>query len=261
MELGLNGKVALVTGASRGIGAAIAIELAREGVHVCLVARDLAKLNEVAAEVRGIANVRTAVHVADLREPAGAAAAVKAATDAFGRLDILVNNAGATKRADFFTLTDEDFQDGFALKFHGYVRMTRAAWPHLRDVKGNIVNIVGIGSRAGSAEFTIGGAVNVAILNFTKAMADIGVKDGVRVNAINPGLIETERFGRNIERTMRNRSCSRAEAIAFLLSSHGTTRVGRPDEIGAMTAFLASDKADFLQGSIIDVDGGATRSL
>jgi NAD(P)-dependent dehydrogenase (short-subunit alcohol dehydrogenase family) len=261
MDLALNGKTALITGANRGIGAAIAVELAKEGVQVCLVARDLAKLNEVAAAIRDTANVRVAVHATDLREPAAAADSVKAAIDAFGRLDILVNNAGATKRADFFTLTDEDFTDGFALKFHGYVRMTRAAWPHLREVKGNIINIVGVGSRAGSAEFTIGGAVNVAILNFTKAMADIGIKDGVRVNAINPGLIETERFGRNIERTMRNRSCSREEAIAFLLAGHGTTRVGRPDEIGAMTAFLASGKADFLQGSIIDVDGGATRSL
>ena len=261
MDLGLNGKVALVTGASRGIGAAVAMELAKEGVHLCLVARDLTKLQEVAAAVHAIANVRTAVHAADLRNPAFATAAVTAATDAFGRLDILVNNAGATKRADFFTLTEEDWQDGFALQFHGYVRMTRAAWPHLQSAKGNIVNIVGIGSRAGSAEFTIGGSVNVAILNFTKAMADIGVKDGVRVNAINPGLIETDRFTRNVERTMKDRACSRDEAVTFLLSSHRTTRVGRPDEIGAMTAFLASDKADFVQGSIIDVDGGATRSL
>jgi 3-oxoacyl-[acyl-carrier protein] reductase len=261
MELGLDGKVALVTGASRGIGAAIALELAREGVHLCLVARDLAKLNEVAGAVRAIANVRTTVHATDLRDPAAGDAAVKAATDAFGRLDILVNNAGATKRADFFTLTEADWQDGFALKFHGYVRMTRAAWPHLKTAKGNIVNIVGVGSRAGSAEFTIGGSVNVAILNFTKAMADIGVKDGVRVNAINPGLIETDRFTRNIERTMRDRGLSRDAAVTFLLSSHRTTRVGRPEEIGAMTAFLASDKADFVQGSIIDVDGGATRSL
>jgi len=261
MELGLNGKVALVTGANRGIGAAIAMELAREGVHVCLVARDLTKLNEVAAALRDTANVRAAVHAADLREPSAAADAVKVATGTFGRLDILVNNAGATKRADFFTLSDEDFLDGFALKFHGYVRMTRAAWPHLRSARGNIVNIVGVGAHSGSAEFTIGGSVNVAILNFTKAMADIGLKDGVRVNAINPGLIETERFGRTTERTMRDRSCSRDEAIAYLLSSWGTTRVGRPDEIGAMTAFLASHRADYLQGSIIDVDGGATRSL
>ena len=261
MELGLNGKVALVTGASRGIGAAVAMELAREGVHLCLVARDRAKLDEVAAAVRAAANVRATVHVADLRQPDAAEAAVRAATEAFGRLDVLVNNAGATKRADFFTLTEADWQDGFALKFHGYVRLTRAAWPHLKACKGNIVNIVGIGSRAGSAEFTIGGSVNVAILNFTKAMADIGIKDGVRVNAINPGLIETDRFTRNVERTMLDRACSRDAAITFLLTSHGTSRVGRPEEIGALAAYLASDKADFMQGTIIDIDGGATRSL
>lgn len=261
MELGLRGKTALITGASRGIGASIATELAREGMDVCLVARDSAKLAEVAASIAATANVRTAVHAADLTDPAAAGPAVAAAIGAFGRLDLLVNNAGATKRADFFALTEEDWQDGFALKFHGYVRMTRAAWPHLRIARGSIVNIVGIGSRAGSAEFTIGGSVNVALLNFTKAMADIGINDGVRVNAINPGLIETDRFIRNVERVMRERSMDRDAAVRFLLSSHGTTRVGRPDEIGSFTAYLASEKADFIQGSIIDIDGGATRSL
>lgn len=261
MELGLRGKTALVTGASRGIGASIAAELAREGMDVCLVARDSAKLAEVAASISATANVRTAVHAADLSDPAGADPAVAAAIAAFGRLDLLVNNAGATKRADFFTLTEADWQDGFALKFHGYVRMTRAAWPHLRATRGSIVNIVGIGSRAGSAEFTIGGSVNVALLNFTKAMADIGINDGVRVNAINPGLIETDRFVRNVERVMKDRAVDRDSAVRFLLSSHGTTRVGRPDEIGALTAYLASEKADFIQGSVIDIDGGATRSL
>jgi 3-oxoacyl-[acyl-carrier protein] reductase len=261
MELGLNGKVALVTGASRGIGDAICAELAREGVHVCLVARDQAKLDEVAASISNTGSARTVTHAADLRQPDAAPAAVAAAVTAFGRLDILVNNAGATKRADFFTLTEEDWQDGFALKFHGYVRMTRAAWPYLRQSGGNVVNIVGVGSRAGSAEFTIGGAVNVAILNFTKAMADIGINQGVRVNAINPGLIETDRFSRNVARVMNDRGCSREEASRILLASHGTTRVGRPDEVAALTAYLASGKADFIQGSIIDIDGGATRSL
>jgi len=262
MDLNLGGKVALVTGASRGIGASIAFELAREGVQVCLAARDKAKLDEVAAGIAAInRSNRTAVVAGDLREPAAAKAAVDATVAAFGRLDIVVNNAGATKRADFFTLSEEDWQDGFALKFHGYVRTTRAAWPHLRERHGCIVNIVGIGSRSGSAEFTIGGSVNVAILNITKAMADIGVKDGVRVNAINPGLIETERFGRNIERVSRDHGFNREQAIAYLLSSHGTTRVGRPEEIGWLTAYLASDKADFIQVCVIDIDGGATRSL
>lgn len=262
MELGLSGKAALVTGASRGIGAAIATELAREGVHVCLAARDKAKLEEVAATITAVSGSnRTTIVAGDLREPQAANTAVSAAMTAFGRLDILVNNAGATKRADFFTLSEEDWQDGFALKFHGYVRTTRAAWPHLREQNGCIVNIVGVGSRSGSAEFTIGGSVNVALLNFTKAMADIGIKDGVRVNAINPGLIETDRFKRNIERVSRLHNFNRDEAIKFLLQSHGTTRVGRPEEIGWLAAYLASSKAAFIQGCVIDIDGGATRSL
>ncbi len=261
MELGLNGKTALVTGANRGIGAAIAMTLAQEGADVCLVARDLAKLEETAAAIRAAANVKVVVHAADLRPPEAAARTVEKAVAELGRLDILVNNAGATKRADFFSLTEDDWQDGFALKFHGYVRMTRAAWPHLKSVKGNIVNIVGIGARAGSAEFTIGGSVNVAILNFTKAMADIGLKDGVRVNAINPGLIETDRFTRNIERTMNDRGLDRDAAIAFLLAASGTKRPGRADEVGALAAWLASAKADFMQGAIVDIDGGSNRAL
>jgi NAD(P)-dependent dehydrogenase (short-subunit alcohol dehydrogenase family) len=262
MELNLGGKTALVTGASRGIGASIAQELAREGVRVCLAARDRSKLDQVARSIAAISGSnRTTVVAGDLRQPAAVQAAVDTAVAAFGRLDILVNNAGATRRADFFTLTEDDWQDGFALKFHGYVRATRAAWPHLRESHGCIVNIVGIGSRSGSAEFTIGGSVNVALLNFTKAMATIGVKDGVRVNAINPGLVETERFGRNIERVSREHGFNREQAIEFLLASHSTTRVGRPEEIGWLTAYLASEKSDFVQGCVIDIDGGATRSL
>src|SRR5690348_5439266 len=262
MDLDLNGKVALVTGASRGIGAAIALELAREGAHVCLAARDQGKLDEVAAQIAALSGRNRSVTFAgDLREPETVCRAVDAAIEGFGRLDILVNNAGATKRADFFTLSEDDWMDGFALKFHGYVRATRAAWPHLRGSQGCIINIVGVGSRAGSAEFTIGGSVNVALLNFTKAMADIGIKDGVRVNAINPGLVETERFGRNIERVTREHGFNREQAIEFLLQSHGTPRVGRPEEIGWLAAYLASPKADFIQGCIIDIDGGATRAL
>ena len=262
MDLGLDGKVALVTGASRGIGAAIALELAREGVLVCLAARDQDKLDEVAASVAALSGRnRTITFAGDLRDADTVRRSVEATVGGFGRLDILVNNAGATKRADFFTLSEDDWMDGFALKFHGYVRATRAAWPHLRASKGCIVNIVGVGSRTGSAEFTIGGSVNVALLNFTKAMADIGVHEGVRVNAINPGLIETERFGRNIERVSREHGFDREQAIEFLLKWHGTTRVGRPEEIGWLTAYLASTRADFIQGCVIDIAGGATRAL
>jgi NAD(P)-dependent dehydrogenase (short-subunit alcohol dehydrogenase family) len=261
MELGLEGKVALVSGASGGIGAAISAELAREGVDLCLTGRDRTRLEHLASSIAEISSRRPCVHVGDLRNPETSSAAVAATLAAFGRLDIAVNSAGDTKRGDFFKLTEEDWHGGFAVKFHGAASMTHAAWPHLRQTQGVVINIVGIGSRAGSAEFTIGGAVNAALLNFTKAMADIGIRDGVRVNAINPGLIETDRLVRNIERLMREHSCSRDEAVSRLLAPRGTTRFGHPQEIGWLVAFLASQKAAFIHGAIIDIDGGSTRAL
>jgi NAD(P)-dependent dehydrogenase (short-subunit alcohol dehydrogenase family) len=261
MDLGLKGKVALISGASGGIGTAIATELAREGVDLCLTARDGNKLEQTAGTVAEISGRRPAVYAGDLREPEACSAAIAAATAAFGRLDIVVNCAGDTKRGDFFKLSEDDWQSGFAVKFQGCVRMTRAAWPYLRQTQGAVINIVGVGSRFGSAEFAIGGAVNVALLNFTKVMADIGIREGVRVNAINPGLIETDRLTRNIERLMREHSCTRDEAVSRMLAPRGTTRFGRPQEIAWLAAFLASPKAAFIQGAIIDIDGGATRSL
>jgi 3-oxoacyl-[acyl-carrier protein] reductase len=261
MDLGLRGKVALVTGAGGGIGTGISTELAREGADLCLTARDSGKLEALSEAVLEMSGRRAAVFAGDLREPAVAAAAIAAAIEAFGRLDILVNCAGDTKRGEFLELSDEDWADGFAVKFHGGVRMTRAAWPHLRRAQGVVVNIVGVGSRVGSAEFAIGGAVNVALLNFTKATADLGLRDGVRVNAINPGLIETDRLARTIERLMRAHSCDRNEAVSRLLAPRGTRRFGRPEEIGWLAAFLASPKAAFIHGAIVDIDGGATRAL
>src|ERR1700738_105897 len=172
MELNLNGKAAVVTGGSRGIGAGIARELAQEGVSVMLVARDEAALKARAEEIRSRHNVEARFLVADLREETAAAKVINAAVQALGRIDILVNSAGATKRGDFFKLTDGDFRDGFALKFHGAVRLAREAWPHLKERRGTIINIGGIGANTPAADFTIGGSVHPALARGCKALGD-----------------------------------------------------------------------------------------
>ena len=257
MDLQLTGKVALVTGASRGIGCAIARVLAAEGMRVALVARSREPMATLAADLP----TEALVHAADLRAPAAPAEAVAAAVARFGRLDLLVNNAGATKRGDFLALTEADWEDGFALKFFGAVRCSRAAWPHLQAQRGAIVNVVGAGGRTAKAEFTIGGSVNAALLNLTKALAARGVEDGVRVNAVNPGSIATERLRRRVEAVAEAQGLDRAAAEAALAQGLGVARFGTPDEVARAVAFLASPQAAYCQGALLNVDGGQTRAL
>jgi 3-oxoacyl-[acyl-carrier protein] reductase len=257
MDLHLRGKVAIVTGASRGIGRAIAEQLFDEGMRVALVARSRDQLLSLAGP-RGDACVVQAV---DLTSPETPAAVVDATVKRFGRLDVLVNNAGATKRGDFLAMPDADWADGFALKFFGAMRCSRAAWPHLQASRGVIVNIVGIGGRTGSAEFAIGGAVNAALLNLTKVLADRGVKDGVRVNAVNPGGIATDRLKTRVQSFAAERGVDPGLAEAEMAKSFGVARFGTPEEIARLVAFLASPQAAFCQGSIVDADGGQTRTL
>jgi 3-oxoacyl-[acyl-carrier protein] reductase len=176
-------------------------------------------------------------------------------------LDLLVNNAGATKRGDFLALSDSDWDDGFALKFFGAMRCCRAAWMHLQAARGSIINIVGIGGRTGTGEFTIGGAVNAAVLNLTKALADRGVRDGVRVNAINPGGIQTDRLSTRLREFAVEHGVNVAEAEGQMARAFGVARFGQPAEIAAVVAFLASPHAAYCHGAIVDVDGGQTRTL
>ena len=241
-------KTAIVTGASRGIGHAIALRLAADGMRVVLCARDEKLLKETAKTIGEAYSLVTAL---DLRLPDSAATIVDAAIAKFGSLDVVVNNAGATKRGDFETLTDEDFMDGFALKYFGAVRMTRAAWPHLKQQSGSIVNIVGVGGRTPGALFTIGGSVNAAVLSFTKAMSELGIRDGVQVNAINPGSVRTARFATRLESTTEE---------AFLREER-ISRIGEPADIAALVSFILSPHGRLLQGSLIDADGGLTKTI
>jgi len=230
----MTGKVAIVTGSTKGIGRAIAERFTADGAHVVTTGRSGGSI------------------ALDLRELDAAQRLVDFTLAEFGRIDIVVNNAGATRRADFLDLTDADFADGFALKYFGAVRLTRAAWPHLKAASGSVLFISGVGGRTPGAQFTIGGSVNAALLSFTKAMAELGVRDGVQVNAINPGTIRTER--------MKARLKSPEDEAAFIRDSK-VTRIGETRDIAALATFLVSDEGRFLHGSLIDADGGATKTI
>jgi 3-oxoacyl-[acyl-carrier protein] reductase len=254
--LGLEGKAVIVTGASRGIGRAIAQTLALEGARVALVARSTDALEASTRELPGSVAI-----AADLREPDAAEQVIAATLERYGRLDALVNNAGATKRGDFLALTDADWADGFALKLFGAMRLTRAAWSPLEQSRGAVLNIAGVGGRTPSAEFTIGASVNAGVMALTKALADRGRSVGVWVNAVNPGAIATERLQTRIRAHAQAHGVTLEAASSALAADLGIARFGAPEEIARVVAFLLSDAASYLHGAVVDVDGGQTRTL
>jgi 3-oxoacyl-[acyl-carrier protein] reductase len=256
----LSGKTAIVTGSSRGIGRAIAARLAADGARTVLCARDAGALGEVARSIEIAKGVAAALPL-DLRSPGSPAALADFALETFGSVDIVVNNAGATKRGEFHQLSEEDWADGFALKFFGAVRLARAAWPRLKASSGSLLNIAGIGGRTPGPQFAVGGSVNAALLALTKSMADAGVRDGVQVNAINPGSVRTERYARRVAALARERNIAAADAERELVRSAGAVRVGEPEDIAALAAFVVGPEGRFLQGALIDMDGGETKTI
>ncbi len=256
----LTGKTAIVTGASRGIGKAIAERLAREGASTVLCARDGIALNQEVLYIASAGGAAAAIAL-DLRVPENPARLVEFAVSRFGGIDIVVNNAGATKRGEFECLTDEDWADGFALKFFGSVRLTRAAWPHLKAASGSLIFISGVGGRTPGSQFAIGGAVNAALLSLTKAMAETGRRDGVQVNAINPGTIRTARFQTRLETFAAEKQMDLPSAEQRFLEEYAIARIGEPANIAALVAFIASPEGRLMHGSLVDMDAGATKTV
>ncbi len=256
----LKGKTAIVTGSSRGIGRAIALRLAQDGARVLVCARTAAALREVVQEIAAAGGAAAALAL-DLREPDAGTRVVDFALRTYGGLDIVVNNAGATRRGEFVNLTDEDWSDSFALKFFGAVRTTRAAWPHLQKSKGSVVFISGAGGRTPGAEFAAGGSVNAGLLSLTKALAEAGIRDGVQVNCVNPGTVRTDRLKLRLAETMKAQGIDQAAAESQFVAASHVTRIGEPEDIAALVAFVVSGEGPFLQGSLLDIDGGATKTV
>ena len=252
------GKVVVITGGSRGIGREIAVDFAKAGAQTVIVSSsetNLASASKTVAAAGGPAPVAIA---ANLKTLDGCQQVLKQVEDKFKRCDILVNSAGATKAGNFVDLPDDAWMDGYALKFFGCVRMCRLFWPMLKTAQGHVVNIIGGAARTPGADFTIGGSVNAAMGNFSKSLSQLGKRDGVNVNAIHPGATDTERFGELLDQRSRASGKSIDELRKEATAKDGIRRIGKPEDISALTLFLCTERARHIQGTAIAVDGGST---
>ena len=254
-------KVVVVTGGSRGIGRAIAEAFAREGAQTVIAASSAANLEAAHKRIIAADALAPVMVAVDLRTLEGCEQVTRTVRERFGRCDVLVNCAGATRAGSFLDQPDADWQDGFALKFYACVRLCRSLWPLLKSAQGHVVNVIGSAARTPDPEFLVGGSVNAAMSNFTKGLAGLGKRDGVNVNAILPGLTETERVTRLFEQRAAIADISPEEARTRAIAKDGLRRIGQPEDNAALALFLCSERARHIQGTAIAVDGGATPGL
>jgi 3-oxoacyl-[acyl-carrier protein] reductase len=252
------GKVVVVSGGSRGIGRAIAVAFAREGAQPVLAAANAATLAEGAKAVAATGGPAPMTIAGDLRTLAGCEQVFAKVNERFKRCDVLINNAGATKGGKFFDLPDDAWADGFALKFHAAVRLTRLFWPLLKEAHGSIVNIIGGAARTPGPDFLIGGAVNAAMANFAKGLTAMGNRDDININVIHPGQTQTDRVEQLFAQFAKAQNKTVEQIREEALVKNGLRRIGKPDDVAELAVFLASAKARHIQGTAIALDGGGT---
>ncbi len=258
MDLGLKNKVAIVTGASRGIGFATAQRLLAEGAKVAICARDQGRLDEARDRLKAHGDVLAVS--ADTSVPAAREAFVRAAQDRFGPIDMLVNNAGTHVRASVDDMTDEQLQRQLDDKLFGFFGMIRLVLPDMRERKdGRIVNVIGQAVRHPHPDRLPSGIANAAAQAMTKAVADAVARDNIRVNSVCPQYIATELVQTLIAKEMKMRGVDRATASAGFTRANVLGRMGQSDEVADLVAFLLSDRANFVCGSAVSLDGGYHR--
>ena len=246
----------IVTGGSKGIGKAIAERFAKEESDIYLLASNKENLENTKTELQNKYNINVNYYADDLKTKIGCENAIKSVEKEFENFDTLIFSAGATKSGDFLKQPLEDFEDGFALKFYSAVRLSKAFWPILSKNKGWIVSINGAMSHSPDPFFMVGGAVNAAFLNFSKALSKKGLIDGVNVNSINPGMTSTDRLITIIQNNADREGISFAEAEKKALNNIGLDRFGTPEEVAELTYFLCNPKMRHLTGTEINLDGG-----
>lgn len=263
MELNLKGRKAIVTGASRGIGAAIARGLAEEGVDVALFSRDPSQCSDLARELSEKFGVSAPVIALDLLDVARIKAAVSEGVELLGgRLDILVNNAGGATRGSLFDVDDEAWEENFTIKPIGLMRMSRECAPYLeKSDQARIVNLSGTRGREPAHQSTLAGPINMGTNSATKVLANLLGPKGITVNAICPGSTNTRRWDELVSITMEKFDLDKAGAEARLCTEVPLGCVIRVEDIADMAVFLASGRASRVSGTAINVDGGRTRSI
>ncbi len=262
MDLGIKGQVALVTGGSMGIGKASAMALAREGVHVALCARGKDWLEQAAEEIAGATGVKTMAAAVDCTRADEVKRMVGEVAARFGRIDILVNSAGAAKAGPFTALSDADWLESLDLKLLGTVRVTREVFPLMQRQKGGrILVIIGTYAQQPNAWAAPAGAANSALVNFVKALAEEGAKDRILVNGISPGLVNTSRFAYLVKKRATDSGISEGEARESFIKPLPLGRIIDPEEVGAVVAFLCSQHAGYITGTVLCMDGGTIKGI
>ena len=252
--------VAIVTGASQGIGQATAVRLAKDFSDLVLVARNRGNLEETGAAVEAT-GARALIIDADLAQPSAAQIIVDQAVAAFGRIDALLNIAGAVPQVDIFEMSDAQWDDGMALKLHGARRLTVAAWPALKAAGGAVVLMSGNSALFPKAPYAAVGTINAAIVALAKAFSDRGIEDGVQVNSVLPGPVMTGRRRSYLQHWAPLHNMTVEEATTSFPKEAGIARYGKPEEIAELMAFLVSPGARWLTGSTLRMDGGEVKSI